>query len=234
MAGQSLDDFAKNMKSFARPNLFEVEITPIGEGNNVLIKRLMFNCHTCSLPGTTILTTEKDMPQAGYNSIAYQKTYEDVEMQFYVHEDMKEIEIFQNWMKRMINPATNQVGLFEHYVSPAIRIRNLDRQQNTIAITTLYEAFPKTLAAIPLAYGTNDEVMSVSITFTYRYYEQQFGLGVEVKEQGDTTETSSEDIPDPLSSINTLKDKTGNLVKKNAVGLFVPNEHRIPIPDRFK
>ena len=82
MASQSLDDFAKNMKSFARPNLFEVEITPIGEGNNVLIRRLMFNCHTCSLPGTTILTTEKDMPQAGYNSIAYQKTYEDVEMNF--------------------------------------------------------------------------------------------------------------------------------------------------------
>ena len=115
--GSSIHDFASTMKSFARPNLFEVSILPVGEGNQTLIRRLRFACHTCSIPGMTILTTDKEMPQAGYNSIAYQKTYEDVNMIFYLNEDMKELKIFQNWMKYMISPSDNHVGLHEKYTS---------------------------------------------------------------------------------------------------------------------
>jgi len=230
--GTFLSDFKSQMTTFARPNLFEVVITPL---NKVIIpdslkRRLSFGCYTASIPGMTTLTTEKD---EGYRSIAYQKAYEDVALGFYVHGDMKELKVFQDWMELMIDPKTNRVGFYDHYTS-TIEIKNLNQQQDVALTTTLYEAYPKSLSAVTLDYGTNDDVMKIDVGITYRYYTQRFGEQQETVGKGDTTETSAEDIPNPLSSLNTLRDKTGNLVKKNEVGLFVPQEHRTPIPDRFK
>jgi hypothetical protein len=178
----TLDNFKTQMTSFARPNLFEVLIIPpIGDKNN--IQRMNIACHTCNVPSKTILTTDKDMPQAGYKSIAYQKTYEDVTMQFYLHADMKELKVFQDWTDLMINPATNQVGYYDRYKSD-VRIINLDRQQKKTLTTTLYEAYPKTISALDLSYGSDNEIMSISVTFTYRYYTQVFGGKQEIKGRG--------------------------------------------------
>ena len=173
--GTSIDQFKAQMTSFARPNLFEVLIIPPGSFN----QRINIACHTCNVPGKTVLTTDKDMPQAGYKSIAYQKTYEDVTMQFYLHSDMNELKVFQDWTDLMINPATNQIGYYQNYTSD-IRIINLDRQQKKTMTTTLYEAYPKTISALDMSYGSNDEIMSISVTFTYRYYTQVFGERQEI------------------------------------------------------
>jgi hypothetical protein len=173
--GVTIDKFKSQMTSFARPSLFEVVIFAKPDSTlKSLQQKLSFSCHTCTIPGMSIATTEKDTPQAGYNSIAYQKIYEDVTMSFYVSEDMQEIKIFQDWMKMMINPANNHVGFYDSYKS-TIEIKNLDRQQKKVLTTTLFEAYPKTLNSIDLSYGAVDEVMNVSVVFTYRYYEQKFG-----------------------------------------------------------
>jgi hypothetical protein len=172
MAGQFLDDFKSRMTSFARPNLFEVVIFAKPDGiNKILHERLRFSCYQANIPGMSILTTEKD---EGYRSIAYQKSYEDITLGFYVHGDMKELKIFQDWMKMMINPENNHVGYYDDYIS-TVEIKNLDRQQKKVLTTTLIDAYPKSMESISLEAGTNDEVMKVNVTFTYRYYKQVFG-----------------------------------------------------------
>ena len=224
MAGQFLDDFKSRMTSFARPNLFEVEI--YNPTKKMVIeeirRRLTFNCFSAQIPGMTTMTTEKD---EGYRSIAYQKAYEDVSLGFYVNGDMKELKVFQNWMKLMIDPKTNHVGFYDDYKA-TVSIKNLNQQQDTALTTTLHDAYPKTLSPIGLDYGSTDDILKIDVTFTYRHYTQTFGKLQEPVGRGNFTETSAEDIPNPLSAINTLKDKTGNLVTKNAQGLFVPAEHR--------
>jgi hypothetical protein len=183
-AKSPIDQFKTRMSSFARPNLFEVTIYAKPDTlNNDLQHRLKFSCHTASIPGLSIATTDKDTPQAGYNSIAYQKIYEDVTLVFYVHGDMKEIEIFQDWMKLMIHPDRNHVGFYDDYKS-TIEIRNIDRNNQKVLTTTLFEAYPKTMSSIDLNYNATDEVMNVSVTFTYRYYEQQFGGRQETSGRG--------------------------------------------------
>ena len=220
--GKSLNDFKSQMTSFARPNLFEVLITPpVGDQN--YIQRMLIACHTCNVPGTTILTTEKDMPQAGYKSIAYQKTYEDVTMQFYLHADMHELKVFQDWMKLMINPATNQVGYYNKYKSN-VHIINLDRQQKKTLTTTLYEAYPKTISALDLSYGSNDEIMSISVTFTYRYYTQVFGGKQEIvgydnnSEEVDVDNVVADNINSVLDKTQTLK--VGQGIRSGGTGLL--------------
>ena len=231
--GNTISDFAANMSSFARPNLFEVEISPrgAGTGKNHLNKRLNISCHTCQVPGLEILTTERDVPQAGYNSIAYQKTYADVTMQFYCNSDMKELEIFQNWMSLMVSPINNHVGYHKSYASQ-ISIKNIDRQQKKVLTTTLFDAYPKSVGAIDLSYGANDEVMSISVVFTYRYYEQVFGdkeltaVGLLSGLLGDITEAS------PESLVNSVLDKTSTLTS-NAEGKLSTNADNKLLADQF-
>ena len=167
-----LDDFKSRMTSFARPNLFEVAIFAKPDNvNKSLLERLRFSCCTASIPGLAISTTEKD---EGYRSIAYQKIYEDVTLGFYVHGDMKELKVFQDWMKLMIHPENNHVGYYDDYKS-TVEIKNLDRKNKKVLTTTLFDAYPKSLETIALDNGMNDEVMKVNVVFTYRHYKQKFG-----------------------------------------------------------
>lgn len=244
--GTKIDDFKSQMRSFARPNLFEAEIFPPSSGFAVKYYDRKFNigCHTASIPGRSVLTYDKN--ESG-RAIAYDKASEDVTLGFYVNEDMKIIQFFQDWMRVMsgIYPSGGHVGYYDNYIS-TVNIKTLARGgkvadsissaglttkgNNRVTMTTiLHDAYPKGLSATPLSYETDNEVMKIDITFTYRYYTQTFGELQEVVGRGGEsfTEMSAEDIPNPLSDINTLKEKTGNLVTKNAQGFFVPKRHRI-------
>ena len=89
--------------------------------------------------------------------------------------------------------------------------QNLNRQQNKVLTTTLFDAFPKSVGAVDLAYGSNDEVMSISVTFTYRYYEQVFGdkelTASGISHFNDITEASPQDI------VNSVLNKTTTLAQ---------------------
>ena len=205
MAKQFLDDFKSRMTSFARPNLFEVYIHPKKKGVLGRIQqRLSFACYQATIPSMNIATTDKD---EGYRSIAYQKMYEDVTLGFYVNGDMKELKVFQDWMKMMIKPENNHVGFYDDYIA-TVEIKNLDRQQHKVLTTTLYDAYPKSLAAITLDAAATDEIMKVDVVFTFRHYKQVFGgkqetvgLPSSIEELGDNTETSAEDVPQDFSSV---------------------------------
>ena len=213
----TIDQFKAQMTSFARPNLFEVTIfSP--PAKNVIGKiggRLKFSCYQATIPGMSILTTEKD---EGYRSVAYQKTYEDVTLGFYVHGDMKEIKVFQDWMQLMINPENNHIGYYDDYKS-TIEIRNLDRQQKKVLTTTLIDAYPKSIDALTLDADSNDEIMKVNVGFTYRNYKQEFGGKQETtgEDLGSFTERSAEDID--ASPVNEIL-KVGQGVKSGGTGLM--------------
>ena len=212
--GNTIDNFKSKMTSFARPNLFEVTI--YAKPDNVeksLQERLRFSCFNAVIPGMTTMTTEKD---EGYRSIAYQKAYEDVTLGFYVHGDMKELKVFQDWMKLMVRPEDNHVGFYDDYKS-TIEIRNLDRQQKRVLTTTLYDAYPKALSPVSLDSSANDDIMKIDTTITYRYYTQQFGdkqepVGQSI-ESAEHYENNMEEVDVDAVQINQALDKTTKIKK---------------------
>ena len=169
----SISAFQAQMGNLARPNLFKVHIFTNGVKSPSMDfkKGLAFKCHTATIPGLDIATTDKDF---SYRSYGYQKMYADVSLSFYCGEELRELEFLQNWMKLIIQPSDNRVGYYNDYIGN-IDIIKLDRQQKPVMTTHLIDAYPKNISALELGYGTNDEVMSVSATFTYRYYTQIFG-----------------------------------------------------------
>ena len=69
--------------------------------------------------------------------------------------------------------GTNNVHFYDEYTG-AIRIYALgafsgDAFRDRIAYGVhLYECYPKTITAVPLNYGTQNEIMQISISFYYR------------------------------------------------------------------
>ena len=220
----SISAFQSQIGNLARPNLFKVHIYTNGVKSPSMDfkKGLAFKCHTATIPGLDIATTDKDF---SYRSYGYQKMYADVSLSFYCGEELRELEFLQNWMKLIIQPSDNRVGYYNDYIGN-IDIIKLDRQQKPVMTTHLIDAYPKNIATLELGYGTKDEVMSVSATFTYRYYTQIFGekqepVGVSSVDHYDNNQEEI-DVDNISAEINPTKKLT-----KNKQGFFVPETDRI-------
>jgi hypothetical protein len=178
---KGVDQFkAQTLANFASPNLFRVEITKLDprQVNSSIRERLTFVCHNAQIPGLTMVATDKDL---AYRSNVRQKTYDDITLAFHCNDDMLELKYFQEWMTEMVNPETNRVGFYNNYVG-TITIHKLSRLKGnnstveanaTTLVTTIHEAYPKRIEPLSLDYsGTG--VMSLSVNFSYRNYEQKW------------------------------------------------------------
>ena len=187
---------AQTRADFARPNLFEVEITRGGMAAP-LLQRILINCFQANVPGLNIATTNKDQ---GYRSVAYQKIYEDITLGFYCSSDMKELRYLQNWMNTIIRTEDNHVEYYDNYKG-TIDIISLDSQEKTgdqvndqfqskvqlgenkrTMTTKILEAYPKSISSIAMDYGQKGSILNVTATFTYRIYIQTYGSGEQTGE----------------------------------------------------
>jgi len=167
---------AQMSKGFARPNLFKVEISEVA--TDVQYKYQM-RCFQAQIPGHNIATTDKDI---GFRSIAYQKIFSDVILGFYVSGDLAELEFWQGWIDRIINPITNHHGYYNTYVGK-IKITQENRFGQNVATWTLHDAYPKQVDPIQLDYGTNDAVMTCNTTITYRHFTVVWHKPIVTKEK---------------------------------------------------
>ena len=208
---------SQTLANFASPNLFRVDIAKNNPfATNPLIReRLSLVCHNAQIPGLTMVATDKDL---AYRSNVRQKTYDDITLAFHCNDDMLELKYFQDWMEQMVNPSTNRVGFYNSYIG-TITINKLSRQttvrpnnQNppepnaTTLVTTIHEAYPKRIEPLSLDYaGTG--VMSLSVNFSYRNYEQAWFPLSELK--------SPEKIGEPIfsRSVDSEANKTNPLTE---------------------
>ena len=187
---------------FARPNLFRVKIPSMNANEN---SEMVINCFQAQIPGTNILTTDRDI---GLRQMSYQRAYADMMLGFYCSGDLKELAYMQQWMDTIVNKKNNHMGYYEDYTKE-VEIEQLGRESNTprqgfqfdlrarvnlgpvsLGLNTsnrtigenkvvgrwkLEEAFPKQIDPIQLDYGTNDIYMMVTITMTYRKFTPSFG-----------------------------------------------------------
>ena len=164
----TITDFKANMsKGFARPNLFKVEISKVIASKQQLYQ---MSCFQAQIPGNNIATTEKDI---GFRSVPYQKIFQDVIFGFYVSEDLKELDFWQQWIDHIVNKKTNHFTLPIKYQKDVV-IRKIDRQQRLVGSWTLHEAYPKQIDPISLDFGSNDTILTANVTMAYRHYTHEY------------------------------------------------------------
>ena len=159
----SIMDFKAQMKGFMRPNKFTVQIGATKAGSR---ERIAISCFQCQIPGNVIATTDKDI---GFRSVAYQTIYSDVIFGFYADDKMRELKFWQDWIESIHDRKTNRWAYYDDYKSE-ITITPINREGLNVATWTLHDAYPKQIDPIQLDYGTNDAVMTINATITYRHF----------------------------------------------------------------
>ena len=168
----NINDFkAKLSGGGARPNQLKVVMPFPGYAQvGGEIEDLAFLCTSTSLPEMAIGTVT--VPFRGRNiKIAGDRTIATWNITVLNDTDFKLRNAFERWQnginnmsdnEGLTNPADYQVDAF---------VDQLDRNGATIKSYTLRGAHPKTIAAIPLAYDTNNQIETFDVTFAYQYFE---------------------------------------------------------------
>ena len=168
----NINDFkAKLAGGGARPNQFKVTMPFPGYAQvGGEIEDLAFLCKATSLPGMTLPAFT--VPFRGRQiKIAGDRTFADWSVTVINDTNFKLRNAFERWSNG-INNATDGEGL----TNPAdyqvdIFVDQLDRNGATIKSYTLRGAFPTEIAAIELAYDTNDAIEEFAVTLAYQYFE---------------------------------------------------------------
>ena len=171
MAG-TISQFKSSFKTdLARPSRFDVFIPiPFILIGSPLVdsKSLRFRCETTQLPGRTIATTD----QKTYGPIEkfpYLATYNDIDLSFYVDDDMKQKYLFDSWFD-YINPRFNNNYAYKNEYATILTINQYDVLNNLSYSVDLYDAFPVSVNQLDLDWSNTDSVHKLSVTFAYTYW----------------------------------------------------------------
>ena len=130
-------------------------------------------CFAAELPGRNVDTA----PLKTYGpkrEIVYGHSYsQEITLSFYADKFLRQRSFFELWQNSAMDLATNNVHFYDEYTG-GIRIYALgafsgDAFRDRIAYGVhMYECYPKTITAVPLNYGTPNEIMQINISFYYR------------------------------------------------------------------
>ena len=155
--------------------------TNIRSVKNFLSRNVGILCSDASLPTSTLATAEvRDNFMGVPQQFAHTRFYTDFSFSFYIDEDYTLLKIFEGWMEYISSGAN--VALNQQTKSFYRRMRYPDSYKcNTLYInkfekgfkrTMRYQfinAFPKSMASVPVSYGPAD-ILKVTVSFNYDRY----------------------------------------------------------------
>lgn len=153
----------KNMNGFARPTRFSFIIEGLLWGIN---ERLNRNCMNISIPGRSLMSQAAKIYGSPKDQV-YEVNYPtELQITFRVGEDMLERDFFDRWMNTAMSHHTHDVNYPDDYMT-TMKIYQLDRQDNYVYCTQLYNVFAKTIGDIELSTDSSDQIETVNITLGY-------------------------------------------------------------------
>ena len=131
---------------------------------------LAFLCSAAALPGSNVAVTPVNFRGRILN-LTGDRTFNPWAITVLNDTDFKIYRAFERWMNGMnnmtdneglTNPADYQVDFF---------VDQLDRNGDTLKSYTFRGGFPTALSDIALDYGTNNEVETFTVEFSYQFFE---------------------------------------------------------------
>jgi len=170
---------------YAQPNRYEVIINPpslpsssSSQNKNWLsdmtnksdLRRLSLRAASITLPGRNLSTSQESNIYGPDREIVEGVTYaDDISINFQSSSGLEERVFFENWQRKAFNEETWNIGYYKDYIG-SVDIYVLDKQDQRRYGIKLHEAFPKTIGANELSYGSENELMMLPISFTFRHW----------------------------------------------------------------
>ena len=134
------------------------------------LRKISLRAQNVTLPGRNLSTTQESNIYGPDREIVEGVTYaDDISFSFQASSGLDERVFFENWQKNAFNEKTWNIGYYNDYIS-TIEMYVLDKQDQRRYGIKLWEAFPKTIGANELAYDSNDQIMLLPVSFTFRYW----------------------------------------------------------------
>lgn len=186
MASQSrasIDTFRSYVDSdFARPNLFQVELnfpaalagtTTSGGSNADLKKKSLVLVKAANLPASTVGVIE--VPFRGRTlKIAGDRTFEPWTVTVMNDARFQLRSYFEQWITKIQyqNENFSDFSKISDYQTTAI-VRQLGRQGDVLRSYEFQGIFPTNVAAIDLAWESNDSIEEYTVEFQVQYWTQK-------------------------------------------------------------
>ena len=141
-------------------------------------------CSEATLPGSSLATAEvKDNFMGIPQEFAHTRLYTDIDFTFYIDSNYNNLRFFEGWIDYIASGSdANEYGTNyyrrmrypDHYKCSAMSItkfeRNIGKDKTPTTLSYKFiNAFPKTVAAVPVSYGGAD-ILRVSVSFNYDRY----------------------------------------------------------------
>ena len=154
---------------YAIPNRFEVLIMRPGSSASES-RQVSMRCESINLPGRNLNSATDSNIYGPTREIVNGVTYaEDITMTFQAGSGLEERVFFEEWQALAFDERSWNVSYYNDYIS-TVDVYVLDRQDNRRFGLKLHEAFPKTIAGTDLSQSANNELVKISVTFSFRYW----------------------------------------------------------------
>jgi len=196
MSEHSIHDFSSKFRGGVRANLFKCTVTPPNVPTGALGEMFQFHCKGTSMPASTIGNI--DVPYRGRQlKVPGDRTFADWTVTVFNDSDMYIRGVFEEWMARLQDHWSNKADNMNPYGKATVtQLRRDGTDIRTYSITSLY---PTEVAAIDVAWDSNDAVEEYAVTFAVNHWVA--GTGAVTTASGNN----------PKFGIEVRADSSGNI-----------------------
>jgi hypothetical protein len=131
------------------------------------LRKVLLHCDSVTLPGMSI-STQQARTYGEFREMPWERTFENVNMTFYVDRSMDSKSLFDKWINSIQDPVTRQFNYYTEYTTN-IEVFVLDQDDKEQYRVELFECYPKSISSIQMDYSSK-EVMKIQVSMNYRYW----------------------------------------------------------------
>jgi len=166
MAETSIHDFSAQFKGGVRANLFKCTVSPPTHRAGVE-KMFSFHCKGTSMPASNIGNI--DVPYRGRQlKVPGDRTFADWTTTVFNDRGMYLRGVFEEWMGMLQDHWENKQANINPYGSG--KVEQLARDGTTIRTYNITSMYPTEVAAIDVAWDSNDAVEEYAVTFAVNHW----------------------------------------------------------------
>ena len=134
------------------------------------LKQLTIKCESVNLPGVNIATADDTNIYGPIRQVAESVQFAgDITLVFQTSSDFRERKYFELWQERMFDKKTWNMNYYSNYIG-SLEIYLLDKQSKRRYGLKCWEAYPKTIGASNLNYAPSNDIIKLSVDFSFRYW----------------------------------------------------------------
>ena len=189
----------------------------VSDVRSFVSRRAGILCSEASLPTSRLATGEvKDNFMGVPQEFAHTKITTDLDFTFYIDDDYKNLRVFEGWIDYISSGGEvgenaksyyRRMRYPDSYKCNTMYITKFERNYRNELVYQFKNAFPKSMTAIPVAYGAAD-LLKVTVTFNFDRYimtpRRATGIKNSTKDEPLSSKNRTTETLSPLEYFNNM------------------------------